>query len=200
MSRVTKPAAASNSRSRRARSREYLTGPETKRFLEAAKTATRNPSRDYCMVLLMYQHGLRVSELTNLRLSDVDLTERTININRLKNSISGRHPLFTGEARAIREWLAMRETMEADTDALFVSEQRRPLSRATVDLLVKTIAEAAGLGNLAVHAHMLRHSAGYSLINRGFDVRTVQVHLGHARLENTARYTALDHARLKNLF
>jgi type 1 fimbriae regulatory protein FimB len=188
------------SRSRLPRSREYLTGPEIKKFLEAAKTATRNPVRDYCMMLLTYQHGLRVSELTGLTLSDIDLTERTININRLKNSVSGRHPLFTGEARALREWLSVRETMEPDTDALFVSEQRRPLSRATVDLLVKTIAEAAGLGNLAVHAHMLRHSAGYSLINRGFDVRTVQVHLGHARLENTARYTALDHARLKNLF
>ena len=187
-------------RSRKDRSREYLTGPEIKMFLEAAKTATRNPARDYCMMLLMYQHGLRISEATGLTLSDVDLTERTININRLKNSISGRHPFYTGEARAIRDWLAIRETMEPDTNAFFISEQRRPLSRATVDLLVGKIAEAAGLGDLAVHAHMLRHSTGYSLINRGFDVRTVQVHLGHARLENTARYTALDHTRLKNLF
>src|SRR5215469_6923413 len=195
-----KTASTEQNRSRLARTREYLTQPEIKRFLEAAKLATRNPERDYCMMLLTYQHGLRVRELTGLRLSDVDLTERSININRLKNSISGRHPLFTGEARAIRDWLAIRERIEPDTDALFVSEQRRPLSRATVDLLVKTIAQAAGLENLNVHAHMLRHSAGYSLINRGFDVRTVQVHLGHARLENTARYTALDHARLKNLF
>jgi type 1 fimbriae regulatory protein FimB len=187
-------------RSRKERSREYLTGPEIKKFLEAAKTATRNPVRDYCMMLLMYQHGLRVSEVTGLTLSDVDLTERTININRLKNSISGRHPFYTAEARAIRDWLAVREQMEPDTAAFFISEQRRSLSRATVDLLVKNIAEAAGLANLAVHAHMLRHSTGYSLINRGFDVRTVQVHLGHARLENTARYTALDHTRLKNLF
>jgi type 1 fimbriae regulatory protein FimB len=191
---------ASINRSRRERSREYLTGPEIKKFLEAAKTATRNPERDYCMMLLTYQHGLRVSELTNLKLSDVDLTERTININRLKNSISGRHPMFTGEARAIRDWLTTREKMEPDTDSFFISEQRGPLSRATVDLLVKTIADASGLRNLAVHAHMLRHSAGYSLINRGFDVRTVQVHLGHARLENTARYTALDHTKLKSLF
>jgi site-specific recombinase XerD len=187
-------------RSRRQRSREYLTGPEIKKFLEAAKTATRNPERDYCMMLLVYQHGLRVSEVTGVTLSDVDLTERTININRLKNSISGRHPFYTGEARAIRDWLAVREQMEPDTAAFFISEQRRPLSRATVDLAVGKIAEAAGLGSLAVHAHMLRHSTGYSLINRGFDVRTVQVHLGHARLENTARYTALDHTRLKNLF
>jgi type 1 fimbriae regulatory protein FimB len=151
-------------------------------------------------MLVTYQHGLRVSELTGLTVADVDLTERTVNINRLKNSVSGRHPLFTGEAKAIRDWLAVRESMEPDSNALFISERRQPLSRATVDLLVKTIAEAAGLGDLAVHAHMLRHSAGYSLINRGFDIRTVQVHLGHSRLENTARYTALDHARLKNLF
>ena len=187
-------------RSRRQRSREYLTGPEMKRFLEAAKTATRNPARDYCMMLLCYQHGLRVSELTSLTLSDIDLVERTINVNRLKNSISGRHPFYTCEARAIRDWLAVREAMEPDTSAFFVSEQRRPLSRATVDLMVKTIAQAAGLENLAVHSHMLRHSAGYSLINRGFDIRTVQAALGHARIDNTVRYTALDHSKLKNLF
>jgi type 1 fimbriae regulatory protein FimB len=195
-----KSASINHNRSRRERSREYLTGPEIKKFLEAAKTATRNSARDYCMMLLTYQHGLRVSELTGLTIADVDLVEKTININRLKNSISGRHPLFTGEAKAIRDWLAVREAMEPETNALFISEQRRPLSRATVDLLVGKIALAAGLGDLSVHAHMLRHSAGYSLINRGFDVRTVQVHLGHARLENTARYTALDHTRLKNLF
>jgi len=195
-----KTASTNQNRSRRSRSREYLTQPEVKRFLEAAKTQGRNPARDYAMMLLTYQHGLRCSELTGLRLSDVDLTERTININRLKSSISGRHPLFTGEARAIRDWLTVREAMEPDTDALFVSEQRRPLSRATVDLLVKTIAEAAGLGKLNVHCHMLRHSAGYSMINRGIDIRTVQTHLGHARIDNTVRYTALDHAKLKNLF
>ena len=185
---------------RRSRSREHLTAPEIKKFLEAAKTATRNPARDYCMMLLMYQHGLRVSELTSLRLSDIDLVERTINVSRLKNSISGTHPLFTGEVRAIRDWLAVREEMNPDADTLFASEQRRPLSRATVNLIVSAIAEASGLGALSVHPHMLRHFAGYALVNKGFNLRVIQTHLGHSRLENTARYTALDHSRLKNLF
>lgn len=187
-------------RSRRERSREYLTGPEIKKFLEAAKRATRNPERDYCMMLLMYQHGLRVSELTSLHLSDIDLTERTININRLKNSISGRHPFYTGEARAIRDWLAVREQMEPDTNAFFISEQRRPLSRASVDLSVRKIAEAAGLGHLNVHCHFLRHSCGYALVNKGVDIRLVQAAMGHRRIENTVRYCSVDHARLKNLF
>jgi type 1 fimbriae regulatory protein FimB len=110
------------------------------------------------MMLLMYQHGLRVSELTALTLSDVDLSERTINVRRLKNSISGRHPFYTGEGRAIRDWLATREAMDPDTGAC------------------------------------------YSMINRGVDIRTVQTHLGHARIDNTVRYTALNHARLRNLF
>jgi type 1 fimbriae regulatory protein FimB len=155
---------------------------------EPQRVPIGNPSMALKPIVLvtLFPGASAVRELTDLRLSDVDLTERSININRLKDSVSGRHPLFTGEARAIRDWLAVRETMEPDTDTLFVSEQRKPLSRATVDLLVKTIADAAGLSGLHVHAHMLRHSAGYSLINRGFDVCTVQVHLGHARLENTA--------------
>jgi site-specific recombinase XerD len=53
---------------------------------------------------------------------------------------------------------------------------------------------------LSVHPHMLRHSAGYVLVNKGFNLRVIQTHLGHSLLENTARYTALDHSRLKNLF
>jgi type 1 fimbriae regulatory protein FimB len=73
-----KTASTEQNRSRLARTREYLTQPEIKRFLEAAKQATRNPERDYCMMLLTYQHGLRVRELAGLRLSDVDLIERSI--------------------------------------------------------------------------------------------------------------------------
>jgi type 1 fimbriae regulatory protein FimB len=189
-------------RARRERKREYLTPKEVNRLLEAAQRpdVTRHVQRDYLLLLLMFHHGLRVSEACQLILADIDLSEKTINIRRSKNGISGRHPLYTGELKALRAWLAIRETMNPNIDTLFVSQERRPLSRATVNLMVSNIAQAAGLAHLAVHPHMLRHSTGYSLVNRGVDIRTVQVHLGHSRIENTVRYSALDHQRLAKLF
>jgi type 1 fimbriae regulatory protein FimB len=188
---------------RRERSREYLTPGEITKLLAAAgsKDVTRNPERDYCLLLLMYRHGLRVSEACQLKVSDVDLAEKSINVRRLKNGISTRQPLYAGETKAIRAWLKVREGMSADnTETLFLSEQRQPLSRATVNLIVANAARAAGLKHLAVHPHMLRHSCGYWLANRGADSRLIQEFLGHARLENSARYMAVNRVRFAGLF
>jgi type 1 fimbriae regulatory protein FimB len=187
-------------RGRRERSREYLTGPEIKRFLEAAKTATRNPERDYCMMLVTYQHALRVSELIGLKVSDADLEERTINVRRLKGSLSGRHPIFPNEAKALKHWLLARAAIAPDTDSLFVSEQRRDFTRAAINALVQKVAEHANLNGLSVHPHTLRHSCGYALVNKGTDIRTLQAFMGHSRIENTVRYTAVDATRFSKLF
>jgi type 1 fimbriae regulatory protein FimB len=148
----------------------------------------------------MYRHGLRVSEACQLRVSDVDLAEKSINVRRLKNGISTRQPLYTGETKAIRAWLSVREIMNPQADTLFVSEQRQPISRATVNLMVTNVARAAGLSQLAIHPHMLRHSCGYWLANRGADSRLIQEFLGHARLENSARYMAVNRVRFAGLF
>jgi type 1 fimbriae regulatory protein FimB len=190
------------SRTRHERTREYLTPGEIDKLLVAASSpeVTRNPERDYCLLLLMYRHGLRVSEACQLRVSDTDLSEKGINVRRLKNGISTRQPLYAGEPKAIRVWLSVREIMNPDSDALFVSEQRTPLSRATVNLIVANAARAAGLSQLNVHPHMLRHSCGYWLANRGADSSLIQEFLGHARLENSARYMAVNRIRFARLF
>src|SRR6516162_6433219 len=109
------------------RQREYLTPDEVEKLLAASKTASRNPVRDYCILLLMYRHGLRVSELSQLKLSDVNLELGELYVNRLKGSDGGPHPLFNGESAAIRAWLSQRETfgVPASCDAVFVSERRQ---------------------------------------------------------------------------
>ena len=184
------------------RRREHLTLGEIEHLLEASKTASRNPVRDYCMLLMAFRHGLRVSELVSLRLKDIDLKAKEFYVWRVKDCDESVHPFFNGESAAIAKWLVVREAMQvpAEVDTLFVSERRRPMSRVTFHLMVRLIAEAAGLGHLEVHPHMLRHACGYALINKGTGIRTIQAYLGHRFISSTVRYTKLDKNRFKGLF
>ena len=183
------------------RKREYLTQDEVNKLLEASKRVSRNPERDYCMLLLMFRHGLRVSELCSLKLSDIDLESKVFHVRRLKGCDHGAHDFYNGESSAIRAWLVERAKMNPPTecDTLFISERRKPISRVTVFHLTREIAAAAGLEHLEVHPHMLRHSTGYALIQKA-DVRVVQDFLGHRSISSTVRYTKLDRSRFAKLF
>jgi type 1 fimbriae regulatory protein FimB len=85
-------------------------------------------------------------------------------------------------------------------DTLFISERRTPLSRATVWVLMQKYAKAASLEELELHPHMLRHSCGYDLANRGADTRLIQDYLGHQNIQHTVRYTVLLPNRFAKLF
>lgn len=184
------------------RTREYLTPDEVDKLLVAGKNTSRNPIRDYCLLLLMYRHGLRVSELCGLKLSDVNLELGELYVHRLKGSDGGPHPLYNGETGAIRAWLVERAKMNVpqECDTLFVSERRRPLSRFTINVMVEKLADVAGLSGLDIHPHSLRHSCGYSLVNKGTDIRVIQSYLGHRSISSTVRYTKLNHKQFAKLF
>src|SRR5262249_28874503 len=94
-------------KSRKPRRRQHLTADEIEKLLAAAKT-TRNPERDYCIVLLAYRHALRVSEICQLKISDINLPLGEIYCHRLKGSIASPHPIYNGEGASIRSWLAKR--------------------------------------------------------------------------------------------
>ena len=179
--------------------RDYLRPDELERLLVAAKQ-TRNPERDFALVLLAFRHGLRVSELCSLKLSDVNVELGEIYIRRCKGSVSGSHPVYNGESQALKAWLAVRGEMNvpADVDSLFVSEQRKALNRCSVWHLVKNLAREAGLEG--IHPHSLRHSTGYHLTNQGRDLRLIQSFMGHASISSTIRYTQVDTRRFAKLF
>jgi type 1 fimbriae regulatory protein FimB len=147
-------------RARHERTREHLTPEEAVKLLEASKEpgVSRNPERDYCLLLLMFRHGLRVTEICSLKLSDVDVKEKVLHIKRLKSCASGDHPMFNGEPRAVQAWLAERTKMHPHCNTLFVSERRKPLCRAMVWTMTRKVAKAAGLQDLNIHPHMLRHA------------------------------------------
>jgi len=175
--------------------RTFLTEPEMKKLLAAAKKG-RYAERDHLLVLLAYRHGLRVSELIDIRMSDLDLETGRIWVRRLKGSVSSSQPLGGDELRAIRSWL--RKRGEAKSPFLFVGE-RGPMTRWAVNYLVRTIGERAEL-EVKVHPHMLRHSTGYYLANRGYDTRLIQDYLGHKNITHTVRYTKTAATRFEGLW
>jgi type 1 fimbriae regulatory protein FimB len=175
--------------------RNFLTELEVKRLLDAARCG-RHGTRDYLMVLLTYRHGLRVSELIDMRLRDLDLDAARIHVRRLKGSLSTIQPVEGDELRAIRAY--MRERGESKVPYLLLGE-RGPLTRQAMNYLLKETGQRAGLG-VNVHPHMLRHSTGYYLANKGYDTRLIQDYLGHKNISHTVRYTRTAASRFEGLW
>ena len=168
------------------------------KLLEADK-GSRNATRDRCLVLLMFRHGLRVSEACGLKLSQVDTDSRVMHVKRLKAGLSTTHPLRGDELRVIKTWLAERAKMQPETDAFFISERRTPLTRKTAWVAIRTYSRLAGL-SVEAHPHMLRHACGFALADQGADARLIQDYLGHWNIQHTVRYTATNPARFERLW
>ena len=117
------------------RTREYLTPTEVEHLLDAAGAAGRYGARDRTLLLLMYRHGLRVSEAIGLRWDQVDLKAGHLHVLRLKNGVASTHPLRGPELRALRQlkrdW--------PDTPYLFVSERGGPMTGSNVRKLVSRV-------------------------------------------------------------
>ena len=180
------------------RGKNYLTESEIQKFLTAARKG-RHGVRDFSMMLLSYRHGLRVSELTDLKLQDVDLETGRIFVRRKKGSLSTHQPLDGDELRAIRAWLRVREKCEdAKYPYLFLSE-RGVITRQAINYLVEQTGKRAGF-TFKVNPHMLRHSCGYYLANKGYDTRLIQDYLGHRNITHTVRYTRTAASRFEGLW
>lgn len=178
--------------------RKHLVFAEVEKLLEAAK-ASRNAARDRYLLLLMFRHGLRVSEACGLRLSQVNVESRVLHVARLKQGLSTTHPLRSDEIRLIKAWLAERAKMKPETDAFFISERRTPLSRKTAWVMIRHYGELAGL-SIETHPHMLRHACGFALADQGADTRLIQDYLGHRNIQHTVMYTATNPARFERLW
>jgi type 1 fimbriae regulatory protein FimB len=178
--------------------RKHLVFAEVKRLIAATK-GSRNEARDCCLLLLMFRHGLRVSEACGLQLSQVDIDSRVIHVQRLKKGLSTTHPLRPDELRTIKAWLVERKRLKPEGDSFFVSERRLPLNRKTAWAAIRTYGEKAEL-SIAAHPHMLRHGCGFALADQGADTRLIQDYLGHRNIQHTVMYTATNPARFEKLW
>ena len=178
--------------------RNYLMESEVSQLMVAAK-AGPNAARDRCLILLMFRHGLRVSEACGLTLDQVDAGNGVLHVQRLKGGLSTSQPLRYEELAAIRAWLRERKALQPGGNAFFVSERRRPLHRSTVNALLTKLSAAAELP-LRAHPHMLRHACGFALADQGADTRLIQDYLGHRNIQHTVRYTAANAVRFERLW
>ena len=173
------------------RVREHLTEAEISKLL-AALRGNRHGPRDWLIGLMIYRHRPRVSEACDLRWDDIDLAARTIVIRRLKGSRDSTHYLERDELAGLRR-------LPRQGAYVFVNERGQPLGRMGIARLIERAGQAAGLP-FPVHVHMLRHSCGYALANKGMDTRRLQHYLGHARITNTVRYSAMSPEPFRDLW
>ena len=121
------------------RTREHLTNDEAEKLIKAAGEVGRNRLRDKTLCLLLYRHGLRVSEATELRWSQVDLVNRTLHVHRLKNGNPSGHPLQHDTCQALTQ---LRET-NSQSDYVLTSERGTKLDRVNAGRIVKRAGERA---------------------------------------------------------
>jgi len=180
------------------RPKNFLTEAEIADFLKAARKG-RHSVRNYAMVLLAFRHGLRVSELIDMRLADIDLDTGRLFVRRLKGSLSTSQPLEGDEIRALRAWLRQRINAPSCNSPLFFLSERGPMTRQAFNYICAEVGKRAKLG-IEVHPHMLRHSCGFALANKGRDTRLIQDYLGHRNITHTQIYTRTAAVRCEGLW
>jgi integrase len=177
------------------RTREYLTEAEVERLMNAAKK-NRWGRRDATMVLVAYRHGLRASELVDLRWEQVGTRTATLHVRRVKQGTPSTHPILGDELRALRR---LKREQQPRSPWVFTSERGDAFTTAGFARMIERAGTEAKLAFKA-HPHMLRHACGYALANRGHDTRALQAYLGHRNIQHTVRYTELSPTRFKNFW
>ena len=173
---------------------KYLNLEESLELLDSVDG--KNSSRDYCILALFLNCGLRISELVGLNKTDVRGDQL-----RVLGKGNKERMLYLNDAcqRALENWLTERDSLTlVDQNALFVTLQnRRRISTAAVHKLVKKHLAAAGLDSNQYSSHKLRHTAATLMLQNGVDVRTLQEVLGHDHLNTTQIYTHVDNEDLR---
>jgi type 1 fimbriae regulatory protein FimB len=168
--------------------RKALTPEEILRVLKIASESKRN----LAMILLACRHGMRASEVCDLRLSDLDLKNGEVTIRRLKGSLRTIQPLcdhpgqpLLSERRVLKAWLAERRDA---SDFVFASQKGGKIHRSQFFRMFQSIAERAGLPADRRHPHCLKHALGFALVASNVHLTIVKQALGHRNIASTAIY------------
>lgn len=172
---------------------KYLTLDESLELLSHVDGA--NSERDYCILTLFLNCGLRISELIGLNLNDIQ--DDALRVLGKGNKV---RIVYLNDAckAALSNYLAVRRPISGkDEQALFITVRNARISRAAVHLLVKKHLSSAGLDSSEYSSHKLRHTAATLMLQNGVDVKAVQEVLGHEHLNTTEIYTHIDNESLR---
>lgn len=177
---------------------EYLTTDEVDMLQDSIDLSTNEGHRNRAIIEVLFSCGLRVSELTNLKLSDLFLEEQFIRVMGKGN----KERLVPISDRAIEElgyWFDDRRQMTikpGEEDYVFLNRRGHHLTRTMILIMIKRQAEAAGIKK-TISPHTLRHSFATALLRGGADLRVIQDLLGHSNIGTTEMYTHLDNTSLR---
>lgn len=181
---------------------KYLSLDDSKKLLEAATNIDdRNKERDFAIITLFLNCGMRLSELVGINFKD-------INFNDCKLSVIGKgnkeRTIYLNKAcmNAINSYIAVRprDGVKSDSrDALFLSERKERISNRTIQYIVKQELQRAGLDTNKYSVHKLRHTAATLMYQYGnVDIRALQELLGHESISTTEIYTHVDNSQVRN--
>jgi integrase len=148
--------------------------------------------RDRAIFRLMYHAGLRASEIGLLQMRDYQPRTDRLMVTRLKGSNSGEHSLNRKESKDLKAWLKVRGMQPG---AIFPSRKRGPISRKTLDELVKVYGERAGWPVKMRHCHIFKHACCTHLLSLNFNVEQVRDWVGHENIQNTMIYANVTNSR-----
>jgi integrase/recombinase XerC len=177
---------------------KFLTIDEVFSLVETPKGETFKPTRDKAMIELLYSCGLRVSELTSLDISDLDIKETIIRVKG-KGKKERIMPIGTKAMEAIKNYLPERISLKKKSPGLFLNNRGGRLTQRSVRRILVHYSRMINLtGDLSPHT--LRHTFATHLLHEGADLRSIQELLGHSSLSTTQKYTHLDIRQLTEVY
>ena len=177
---------------------EVLSVDEIDRIVNAIDDSKDEAQRDRAIIEVLYGCGLRVSELVNLKLTDISWKEEFVRVIG-KGNKQRLAPISARALKQIEYYLPFRSSIDVkkgEEDYLFISKRGKHLSRITVFHIVKVLAERAGITK-DISPHTFRHSFATHLLERGANLRAIQVMLGHESISTTEIYTHMDMSTLR---
>jgi len=180
---------------------KFLTVAETDALLKAPDVKKTHGLRDRAMLEVLYGSGLRVSELATLKLAEINLEDGFL-VCRGKGGKERIVPLGHTACAAVKRYLAEARPlldMDGGREDLFLTRRGRPFTRQGIWKLLRQHAVKAGLAS-KISPHVLRHSFATHMLERGADLRSVQLMLGHSQITTTQIYTHVSRERLRRVY
>ena len=151
--------------------------------------------RNKLIIHLLLDTGVRVSELVNIKVHDIDVEERIIKV--FGKGSKERFVFFTSKTKELLTNYLIKRKEKAITDNLLINYKGEKLTERSVQKIIKLVGEKIGLD---IHPHLLRHTFATDLLNKGADIRMIQELLGHENLDTTQIYTHVSNSRVKEVY